>query len=81
MFVPPSAVVQSTERTFVARIKEGTIEQVPVTRGLLQGDLVEVFGELHEGDDVVKRASEELRPGGRVNARGAAGPAGSASGR
>jgi membrane fusion protein, multidrug efflux system len=63
LFVPPSAVAQSTERTFVARVREGVVEQVPVQRGVAQGDLVEVFGALQAGDVVAKRGSEDLRSG------------------
>jgi membrane fusion protein, multidrug efflux system len=77
IFVPPSAIVQSTERTFVARVKDGTIEQVPVQRGVSQGDLVEVFGALQPGDVVAKRGSEDLRAGIRVQTRDAPKPAGS----
>jgi membrane fusion protein (multidrug efflux system) len=69
MFVPPSAIVQSTERTFVARVKDGTVEQVPVQRGITQGDLIEVFGALQVGDVVAKRASEDLRNGAHVQVR------------
>jgi RND family efflux transporter MFP subunit len=68
LFVPPGAVVQSTERTFVARIRDGVVEQVPVQRGATQGDLVEVFGGLQAGDRVAKRGSEELRNGIKVQA-------------
>jgi membrane fusion protein (multidrug efflux system) len=66
LFVPASAVVQSTERTFIARVKDGVVEQVAVQRGALQGDLVEVFGGLQAGDLVAKRATEELRDGTKV---------------
>ena len=66
LFVPPSAIVQSTERTFVARIKDGVAEQVSVQRGAAQGDLVEVYGALQDGDLVAKRGSEELRNGVHV---------------
>ena len=76
IFVPPSAIVQSTERTFVARVKDGTVEQVPVQRGITQGDLVEVFGALQAGDTIAKRASEDLRNGTHVESR-APKPAGS----
>lgn len=77
LFVPPSAIVQSTERTFVARIADGTVEQVIVQRGVMQGELIEVFGALHEGDTVAKRGSEELKTGVHVQTR--TGPAGSSS--
>lgn len=71
LFVPPSAIVQSTDRTFVARVKDGTVEQVPVQRGVTQGDLIEVFGALQAGDVVAKRASEDLRNGLHVEMRAA----------
>jgi hypothetical protein len=50
---------------------------VPVQRGVTQGELVEVFGGLHEGDVIAKRATEELRNGVRVETRTA--PAASSS--
>jgi membrane fusion protein (multidrug efflux system) len=78
LFVPPGAIVQSTEKTFVARIRDGVVEQVPVQRGAVQGDLVEVFGGLQDGDAVARRGSEELRPGTHVEVRAPAAPAPSA---
>lgn len=67
LFVPPSAIVTSTERTFVVRVKDGAAEQVVIQRGMISGDLVEVFGGgLHEGDLVAKRGTEELRTGAKV---------------
>jgi hypothetical protein len=68
---------QSTERTFVVRIKDGTAQQVPVQRGIVQGDLVEVFGAIQAGDVVAKRASEDLRNGMPVQAKPVAAPAAS----
>jgi RND family efflux transporter MFP subunit len=78
LFVAPGAIVESTEKTFVARIRDGVVEQVAVQRGAVQGDLVEVFGGLQEGDTIARRGSEELRPGARVEVRAAAPPASSA---
>jgi RND family efflux transporter MFP subunit len=72
LFVPVSAIVQSTEKTFVARIRDGAVEQVPIQRGVVQGDLVEVFGGLAEGDSIAKRGSEELRAGVHVTVAPAA---------
>ena len=66
LFVPPSAIVSSTEKTFVERIKDGVVEQVSVSRGVTQGDLVEVIGPLREGDLVARRGNEELRTGAHV---------------
>jgi len=69
LFVPPMAIVQSTERSFVLRVRDSVVEQVPVQRGATQGDLVEVVGALQEGDAVARRGTEELRGGVRVVAK------------
>jgi membrane fusion protein (multidrug efflux system) len=63
LVVPASAVAQTTEKTFVDRIRNGVLSQVPIRRGATEGDLVEVFGTLSAGDLVLRRGSEELRPG------------------
>lgn len=63
LFVPPSAVKSTTERTFVVRVKEGVADWVDVRRGMMSGDLLEVFGDLQPGDTVVARATDEIRPG------------------
>jgi RND family efflux transporter MFP subunit len=79
LWVPGSAVVQSTERTFVVRVRDGNVEQVPVQRGSVTPNLVEVFGSLQAGDLVARRGSEELRPGMHVETRAAPAPAPSGS--
>ena len=63
LFVPRTAVVITTERTFVVRAKNGRAEWVNVVKGAVDGDLVEVSGALQPGDLVVKRATDELRDG------------------
>lgn len=63
LLVPATAVAATTERTFVIRAKDGKAEWVNVTRGVRQGDLVEIRGPLAPGDLVVKRASDEIREG------------------
>jgi membrane fusion protein (multidrug efflux system) len=69
LWVPPTAIVQSTEKTFVVRVRNGIVEQVVVQRGSATPELVEVFGALEAGDLVAHRGSEELRGGMRVEAR------------
>lgn len=73
LLVPPSAVAVTTERTFVIRIQNGVAEWVDVKRGASinqQGiDLVEVFGDLAPGDQIVQRGTDELRAGTRVQAK------------
>ena len=69
LFVPVTSVVTTTERTFVIRVRDGVAEWVNVSRGAADGDEVEVFGPLQAGDQVVRRATDELREGAHVNAR------------
>jgi membrane fusion protein (multidrug efflux system) len=68
LFVPRSAVVTTTERTFVVRVRDSVTEWVDVKRGATMDDLVEVFGNLKPGDQVAIRATDELRTGTRVRA-------------
>ena len=63
LFVPKTAVVSTTERTFVIRSRGGKAEWVNVRKGVAEGDLVEVTGALEAGDKVIKRGSDELREG------------------
>jgi len=72
VFVPTTAVVRTSERQFVVRVRDGVAEWVDVRRGEVQGELIEVFGEIREGDLVVLRANDEIRPGSRVAAKTAA---------
>jgi RND family efflux transporter MFP subunit len=69
LFVPTSAVAHTTEATFVVRIGNGNPEWVNVRTGEVDGRLVEVFGDLKEGDEVAVRGTDELRSGTRVNAQ------------
>ncbi len=69
LFVPPTAIVQTTERTFVDRVRDGKVEQVTVQRGSPMGELVEVFGPLAAGDQVLKRGSEVLATGASVQTK------------
>jgi membrane fusion protein (multidrug efflux system) len=63
LFVPVSAVVRTTEATFVVRIRAGNTEWVNVQTGELDGKSIEVIGGLRDGDEVAARGTDELRPG------------------
>lgn len=89
LFVPPSAVAVTTERSFVIRIRDGIAEWVDVKRGASitqpgqpgqqghQGtDLVEIFGELTPGDQIALRGTDELRAGTRVQTKATPQPQG-----
>ncbi len=67
LVVPRTAVATTTERSFVIRVRDGVAEYVDVRRGATMGNNVEVFGDLHAGDQVAVRATDEIRAGTRVN--------------
>jgi RND family efflux transporter MFP subunit len=62
LFVPASAVARTTERVFVVRVRDGKSEWVDVKTGATSGSLIEVFGDLKEGDQVALRGTDEVRP-------------------
>jgi RND family efflux transporter MFP subunit len=62
-FVAPySAVVTNLERTFVIRVAGGQTEWIDVRAGINMKDNVEIFGDLNEGDQLVLRANDEIKP-------------------
>ncbi|MGH9401789.1 MAG: efflux RND transporter periplasmic adaptor subunit [Terriglobia bacterium] len=67
LFVPQSSVGRNMEETYVVRIQNGKADWVSVKTGATSGKLMEVFGDLHEGDEVALRATEDLRPGAAVS--------------
>ncbi|MBS1789729.1 MAG: efflux RND transporter periplasmic adaptor subunit [Acidobacteria bacterium] len=77
LFVPPTAIATTTERSFVIRIRangsESLAEWVDVKRGASMNqkgvDLVEVFGDLAAGDTIAVRGTDELRAGTKVNTK------------
>ncbi|MEO8097780.1 MAG: efflux RND transporter periplasmic adaptor subunit [Acidobacteriota bacterium] len=66
MLVPPSAIAVTTSRTFVIRVHSGKAEWVDVMKGNAVGDLVEVAGPIAIGDEIIRRASDEIRQGSPV---------------
>jgi membrane fusion protein (multidrug efflux system) len=73
LFVPRTAVVRTSERQFVVRVRNGVAEWVDVRRGEVDGDVIEVFGDLRAGDDVVRRGNDEIRPGTKITPTAAKG--------
>jgi len=66
LFVPKTSVVTTTERTFVIRDENGRAEWVDVRKGVSEGDLAEVLGNLKPGDKVLRRATDEIRDGAPI---------------
>lgn len=69
LLVPLSSIVNTSERTFVIRVQDGSAEWVDVKRGPVHGDLVEVVGSLTDKDVVLRRGTDEIRQGTRINVR------------
>lgn len=66
--VPRDALVLRRNATSVFRVgADNTAQQVNVKVGVAAGGLVEVIGDISEGDQVVIRGAERLRPGQPVN--------------
>lgn len=65
-FVPASAVASDLERTFVIRVRSNRTEWVDVKTGVGSGKLVEVFGDLKEGDEVAVHGTDTLNPDAHV---------------
>jgi RND family efflux transporter MFP subunit len=69
LFVPANAVGTDMERSFVIRVHDHRVEWVDVKTGVNSGNLIEVFGDLKEGDQVAVRGTDQLRPGTVVSPR------------
>ncbi len=66
LFVPTSSVANTLERAFVVRIRDGKSEWIDIKTGVTVDKMTEVFGDLHEGDLVAVRGTDELRAGTAV---------------
>jgi len=69
LFIPNSAVTSDLQRTFVIRVRQNLTEWVDLTTGARSGNLIEVFGDLHEGDEVAVRGTDQLGAGVEVSSR------------
>ncbi len=69
LFVPTSAIARTNERQFLVTIRGGKAEWIDVQTGAAVDKMTEVFGDLHEGEMVVVRGTDELRPGTSVSVR------------
>ncbi len=68
LVVPRDALVIRENTIKVFRILENNVAEVIfVKTGIANGDLIEVIGEINEGDKIVIRGNERLRPQQQVN--------------
>ena len=63
LVVPDNAIVKSTEREFIATIKNGRTALINIKEGLSSHDSTEIFGNIHARDRIVLHANDELREG------------------
>ncbi|MBN8823387.1 MULTISPECIES: efflux RND transporter periplasmic adaptor subunit [unclassified Spirosoma] len=68
LFVPTTAVVNSSEKMFLIKVQDNRAQWVSVQKGNVLDSLVEVFGDVQPGMAIVKKASEEIRDGQEVKA-------------
>lgn len=64
--VPTTAVVNSTQGVFVIRVNNNKAEWVSVSKGREANGQIEVYGNLSNGDHLVKAATEEVRNGSEI---------------
>lgn len=69
LLVPQSSIVRTTERLFVVRVKDNKTEWVDVKTGVVTDSMIEVFGDLEQGDQVALKGTDELRPGIHVSTK------------
>ncbi|MBP6745165.1 efflux RND transporter periplasmic adaptor subunit, partial [bacterium] len=55
--------------TFVCKVKDGVVEWVTVRKGQIMDGMVEIFGNINQGDMVAEKASEELQNESKVIAQ------------
>jgi hypothetical protein len=61
LFVPIAAVVTTPLEQFVCKVNQSNrIEWVTVRKGQIMDGMVEIFGNIQEGDLVAERGTEEL---------------------
>lgn len=61
--VTPTAIATNQERKFVIRVKDGKAEWVDVRQGMSTDKGIEIFGNLHNGDTLAARATDERKAG------------------
>jgi membrane fusion protein (multidrug efflux system) len=61
--VPKSAVVNSTEAVFVIRVVNNQSQRVRVKTGRDANGLIEIYGNLKDGDLLLRAASDEIKNG------------------
>jgi membrane fusion protein (multidrug efflux system) len=66
LLVPNGAIVRSTEREYVIAVREGKAKIIDIKEGLVGKDSTEVFGSLSAKDQIITRATDEVKDGDTI---------------
>lgn len=66
LWVPASSVVQAQSGVFVVKNEANKTKRIPVQIGVTKDALVEVFGSLNAGDQILLKGSEEVKEGTKI---------------
>jgi RND family efflux transporter MFP subunit len=61
--VPKAAVVNSTESVYIIRVVNNQTQRVEIKTGRDANDLIEIYGNLNEGDQLLFTPSDEIKNG------------------
>ncbi|SDF22591.1 RND family efflux transporter, MFP subunit [Mucilaginibacter pineti] len=67
LLVPNAAIVRSTEREYIVIVKDKKAKLVDIKEGLTGKDSTEVFGSLSANDQIVLKASDDIKDGDLIN--------------
>lgn len=67
--IPYSSIINTKTNIFVAKVNSGTIQLVPVVTGISQGNSVEIFGNIHKGDQVIVKGNSTFKNGMKIDAK------------
>ena len=65
--VPQSAVITSTEKKYVIKVQDHKALQINVTTGNEDNGVIEIFGDIKAGDNVISKANEDIKQGQVIN--------------
>jgi hypothetical protein len=64
LFVPETAIVTNMEKCFVIKVDiTKKVHWVSVQKGNKAKDKIEIYGDLKEGDIIIKQGSDEIKDG------------------
>jgi membrane fusion protein, multidrug efflux system len=65
--VPKSAIVTTTERKYVIAVNANNAKWIDISEGNQSNDSMEIFGSMHNGDEVVVNAGYQIKEGEKIH--------------